>query len=248
VIAPSQPASDDARDTKATLRTSRREVEVTPATVDRVGAALFTLWLKIAATLIIARLLLLVWPVIVLLILSLMLVATFNPLVHRLQTRLTRVWAITAVVLGCIVAGAGLLVLMIPPLVRQARQLLVHLPQYLAQIENSARQMGIPIHLSRTGLDRSKRLASVGPQLLNVLGTVLGGVTGVLTVAVLTTYLLIDGSRVAMSLFRLLPRHQRLPARQMFGAIGLQVGSYMRGQLITSALAGLSLTLPVLNA
>jgi predicted PurR-regulated permease PerM len=200
---------------------------------------LFVLWLKIAATLLAARLLALVWPVIVLLILSLMLVVTFNPLVRRLQSRLTRGWAITAVVLGLIATGAGSLVLMIPPLVRQARALLVHLPQYLVGIEERARQIGIPLDLQGPGLDLSKRLASQGPQILDLLGTVLGGVTGVLTVAVLTTYLLVDGPRVATSLFRLLPRSRRLPARQMFAEIGAQVGSYMRGQLITSVLAGL---------
>jgi predicted PurR-regulated permease PerM len=214
-------------------------VDVTPETVERVGAALFTLWLKIGATLLIARLLALVWPVIVLFVLSLMLVATFNPLVRRLQTRLTRGWAITAVVSALIVVGAGVLILMIPPLLRQGRNLLVNLPHYLHTIENGAQQMGIPLHLQASALDLSKRVASMGPELLNVLGTVVGGVTGVLTVAVLTTYLLIDGPRVATSLFRLLPRSERLPGRQMFAEIGLQVGSYMRGQFITSAAAGL---------
>jgi predicted PurR-regulated permease PerM len=61
----------------------------------------------------------------------------------------------------------------------------------------------------------------------------------VLTVAVLTIYLLIDGPRVGMGLMQLLPRTERLPARQMLAEIAEQVGGYMRGQFITSALAGL---------
>jgi predicted PurR-regulated permease PerM len=239
VIGASERPQDDPGETAAGPRGYYREVDVTPETVERIGAALFTLWLKIGATLLIARLLALVWPVIVLFVLSLMLVATFNPLVRRLQTRLTRGWAITAVVSALIGVGAGVLILMIPPLLRQGRNLLVNLPHYLHAIENGARQMGIPLHLQASALDLSKRVASMGPELLNVLGTVVGGVTGVLTVAVLTTYLLIDGPRVASSLFRLLPRAERLPSRQMFAEIGLQVGSYMRGQFITSAAAGL---------
>jgi predicted PurR-regulated permease PerM len=239
VIGASERPQDDPGETAAGPRGYYREVDVTPETVERIGAALFTLWLKIGATLLIARLLALVWPVIVLFVLSLMLVATFNPLVRRLQTRLTRGWAITAVVSALIGVGAGVLILMIPPLLRQGRNLLVNLPHYLHAIENGARQMGIPLHLQASALDLSKRVASMGPELLNVLGTVVGGVTGVLTVAVLTTYLLIDGPRVASSLFRLLPRSERLPSRQMFAEIGLQVGSYMRGQFITSAVAGL---------
>jgi predicted PurR-regulated permease PerM len=221
-------------------RMARRPmVEVSPDTVERVGAALFRLWLKIGATLLAVKFVALIWPVLVLIILSLMLVATFNPLVRRLQARLTRAWAITAVVVGCVATGAGLLILMIPPLVRQTRGLLINLPRYLEQIESGARQMGIRLRLSGSGFDLSERAASLGPDALNLLWTVFSGVTGVLTVAVLTTYLLIDGPRVATGLFRLLPRHQRLPARQMFGEIGLQVGGYMRGQLITSLLSGL---------
>jgi predicted PurR-regulated permease PerM len=67
----------------------------------------------------------------------------------------------------------------------------------------------------------------------------LSGVTGVLTVAVLTIYLLIDGPQVGTGLLRLFPRSERLPARQMAAEIAAQVGGYMRGQLLTSLLAGL---------
>lgn len=215
-----------------------RLVELSPASINQIGAVLFTLWLKIGATLLLVRLLALVWPVLVLVLLSLMLVAMFNPLVRRLQRHLTRAWAITAVVIGCVATMAGLLVVVIPPLVRQARELMIHLPFYLTQIESAARQMHIPLRLHGTSLDLSKRAAAVGPEALNVLWTVFSSVTGVLTVAVLTTYLLIDGPRVASGLLRLLPRAQRLPARQMFAEIGLQVGGYMRGQIITSLLSG----------
>jgi predicted PurR-regulated permease PerM len=50
---------------------------------------------------------------------------------------------------------------------------------------------------------------------------------------------LIDGPRVEIELMRLLPRAERLPARQMLAEIATQVGAYMRGQVLTSVLAGL---------
>jgi predicted PurR-regulated permease PerM len=74
--------------------------------------------------------------------------------------------------------------------------------------------------------------------MLGFLTTLLSGLTGVATVAVLTVYLLIEGPRVGTALMRLLPREERLPARRMLEEIGAQVGSYMRGQLLTSLLAG----------
>jgi predicted PurR-regulated permease PerM len=206
----------------------RVEFDIAPAALFKVGGTLVGVWL-------IGK----VWPVFVLVLLSLMLVATFSPLVRRLQARFNRTWAITAVTLGVVLLGAGLLVLMIPPLVRQGQNLIAHLPQYTQAMEAAAHRAGIPLKLSPRTLNWTQRLSAMGPELLNVLTTVLSGVTGVLTVAVLTLYLLIDGPRVGTGLMRLLPRAERLPARQMLAEIALQVGGYMRGQLLTSALAGL---------
>jgi predicted PurR-regulated permease PerM len=193
--------------------------------------------LKIAATLVAARFLSIVWPVVVLTVVTLMLVATLNPLVRRLQQWLTRAFAITLVVFGIIVTSGGLLVLMIPPLVAQARNLLVNLPHYLSQIENAAHRSHIMVQLHGSSFDLSHH-PLLGPDAFNAVVIVFSGITAVLTVAVLTTYLLIDGPRVATSTLGLLPRHQRLAVRQMFGEIGEQLGGYMRGQLITSVQAG----------
>lgn len=74
-------------------------VEITGDSAKLLTDALFVLWLRIAATLVLARLVMLVWPVNILLILSLMLVATFNPLIRRMQQRLTRAIAIATIVL-----------------------------------------------------------------------------------------------------------------------------------------------------
>lgn len=214
-----------------------KPITIEPETLKQTGKMLFSLWLKIAATLLIARLCVLIWPVIVLLLLSLMLVATFNPMVRRLQNRLTRGWAITTVVFSVLLTCTGLLALVIPLIFRQARNVMVNLPNYLNQIEASLRKVGIPLRL-RTNFDLSERAASLGPETWEILKTVFSGVTGILTVAALTTYLLIDGQRVATSVLSILPRHFRLPIRQMCGEIGQQVGEYMRGQLITSGVAG----------
>ncbi len=204
-------------------------LDLSPESIRHAGNALFVLWLKIAATLLAARLLVLIWPVLVLLILSLMLVATFNPLVRRLQARVKRSYAITTVVFTALTLGAGMFALMVPPLVRQARNLMTKLPQYLTQMETAARNAGVKVHLHGSSLDLSQQAASLGPETFNVLLSVFSGIVGMMTVAVLTTYLLIGGSKVSTSDLGLLPRHHRLPVRQMFAEIGLQVGFTLCG-------------------
>jgi putative heme transporter len=225
--APSVPPTSSSNETTPPEVTHIQH-DIAPAAIGKVGGLLIGVWL-------VGK----VWPVLVLLLLSLMLVATFNPLVRRLQSRLNRSWAITAVMVGIVALGALLLALTIPPLVRQAQNLIAHLPEYTRAMEHAAQRAHIPLKLSAATNNWTQRLASMGPELMTVLTTVLSGVTGVLTVAVLTVYLLIDGPRVGMDLMRLLPRAERLPARQMLAEIAAQVGGYMRGQLLTSALAGL---------
>ena len=214
-------------------------ITVDSETIRETGNSLFMLWLKIGLTLIAVRLAVRGWPVVVLLIVSIMFVATFNPVVTRLQRRLTRGKAITLVVGGLIVTLCGLLLAIIPPLLRQGRNLLIHLPGYLTEMERGAQKMGVHLNLHGSSLDLTHYASNLGPSLLDVMMTIFSGVTGVLTVAVLTTYLLIDGQRVATGVIGLLPRQHRLLVRQMFGEIGDQVGDYMRGQLVTSLLAGL---------
>jgi predicted PurR-regulated permease PerM len=210
------------------LASARVEFDVAPAAILKVGGALLACWLA-------AR----VWPVVVLLLLSLMLVATFNPFVRRLQARIDRVWALTAVILGVVVSGAGLVVMVIPPLVRQAGNVLQYFPRYAAATQTAAARFGIRLNIEALMAAWPQRVSQFGPEMVGMLTTVLSGITGVLTVAVLTIYLLIEGPRVGMALMRLLPREERLPARRMLEEIAVQVGSYMRGQLLTSGLAGL---------
>ena len=230
-------ASDSGAAAPDDSRLKRSPIIVDPETIRQGGHALFLLWLKIAATLLAARLLAAIWPIVLLTIFTLMLVATLNPLVRRLQKRLTRASAISIVVFGIIATCGGLLVLMIPSLVTQARNLLLNLPHYLTLIETASHRIGIKVNLHGSSFDISQHASNLG-EAFDALVTVVSGITAVLTVAVLTTYLLIDGQSVASSALGMLPRHQRLPIRQMFGEIGAQVGDYMRGQLITSVQAG----------
>lgn len=230
------PASESARN---------REIRVAPETIDRTGKALFVLWLKIGATLVAAKLVIVLWPVFSLVLLSLLLVAAFNPVVRRLQNRLSRGKAITVVVGGAVTLITGLLALMIPPLLGEGRRLLTELPRHLGQLKALAREQGISVRFGDLNLPATTQGPSIGPESVQALTPIFSAAAAVLTVAVLTAYLLIDGPRVATGLLSLLPRHHRLPVRQMFGEIGGQVGNYMRGQLITSGLAG-GFTLAVL--
>jgi predicted PurR-regulated permease PerM len=204
-------------------------------TFDVAPAAIFKILLTVAMVWLLIR----IFPILILIILSLMLVATFNPLVRKWQARLGRSWAIVAVVTALVLAFLGTLALLIPPLVSQGTKLVQNAPEYAQQIQHTLAQHHIHVNIRQQVEQMSGKANDATSQLVGVLSSVVGVITTFATVAILTIYLLIEGPQVGMSLMRLLPRKERLPARKLVIEIGMQVGGYMRGQIITSALAGI---------
>jgi len=179
-----------------------------------------------------------IFPVLILIVLSLMLVATFSPIVRKWQSRLGRRWAIAAIVMASVVVLLGSLALLIPVMVSQATMISKNLPFYANQIQQSLARRHINVDLQKHLSEWMGKSFGQPPQLLGIFSSVFNVVTGFVTVAILTIYFLIEGPQAATSVLRLLPRRDRLPTRKLIGEIGDQVGGYMRGQLVTSAMAG----------
>jgi predicted PurR-regulated permease PerM len=191
---------------------------------------------KVAGALALGWLLLRLLPVMLWLVIALMFVAALNPVVRRWQENVRRPWAIG------LIAGTALLVfftlaaIIVPVALRQGQKLLVNLPTYARQLEATAQRSHVKID-AHGAIQRW--MEHLPASLLDYSWSVGGMLLGTLTVFVLTIYFLIEGPQVATGLTSLLPRGERLWVRRMIGEIGDQVGHYMRGQLITSALAGL---------
>lgn len=202
----------------------RVQLDITRTAILKVLGTWAALWL-LGAT----------WHVILWLLLSLVFVATFNPLVRRLQRRIHRQWAITSVVLLTVLVAGSLLAVIIPVLLRQSRSVLANLPAYLNAAEGLSRRVGLKLDLHSTA---PRWVSALGSHAWDISWSVASLVMAALTIFVLTIYLLIEGPQVATNILSLAPRKERLHLRRMFGEIGDQVGAYMRGQLVTSAIAG----------
>ncbi len=202
--------------------------DIAPAAIFKVLFTVVTLWLLNR-----------IFPVLILIVLSLMLVATFNPLVRKWQARLGRSWAIVVVVTALIGGFLGILAVLIPPLVIQGTKLVQNAPLYSQQLEKLLAQHHVKIQIYKQVELMSGKVTEATPELMNIVTGVVGVVASFVTVGILTIYLLIEGPQAGTAAMRLLPRSERLRARKLVMEIGGQVGGYMRGQIITSALAGL---------
>ncbi len=206
----------------------RVTLDIAPQAIIKVLITIGSVWL-----------LLKIFSVLILIVFSLMLVATFNPFVRKLQARVGRPRAILAVVSGLVALMLGTLALLIPPLLSQGEKLGENASVLARQIQQTLARHHININIQAQSHHLLGKANGVSPEFMGMLSSALGVATGFATVAILTIYLLIEGPQVGTSLMRLLPRKDRLSTRKLVDEIGTQVGGYMRGQLITSGMAGL---------
>ncbi|HET6385140.1 MAG TPA: AI-2E family transporter [Armatimonadota bacterium] len=182
---------------------------------------------------------LMAWPVLIVVLIALMIAAAFNPLVRRLQERVTRTWAVLAVVLLCLAAVAGAMFLIIPPIFQQAATLIHNAPTYLAELQSRLKSWHIHMNVSAETQGFSSRIFNSAPHLMDIMSVAAYDIAGAIGLVFLSIYFLIEGPRSANSVLRLLPRDRRLGARNLAAQLSTEVGGYIRGQIITSLLAAI---------
>jgi predicted PurR-regulated permease PerM len=178
------------------------------------------------------------WPIIVLLAISLMLVAALAPIVRRIQDRFNRKVATAVVVTSLLIGILALLVFTVPAVVSQLSTVAEDFDSLFTELRARSSPEVAAI------LDQIKVAAmpdKVEPHAVReVVFTSFTVVASFVTVVMLTVYLVVEGPSVATALVSVFPRDKRLRVRQMFGEMGEQVGAYLRGQVVTSTLAGVS--------
>jgi predicted PurR-regulated permease PerM len=203
-------------------------------------------WAKVAATILVvlglARLVLVVGPVLILILISMVLAIGFQPAVEWMERRgLKRGWAVAlGILLGMLLAG-GFLWLVLPDIVRQASELAEAVPGYLADLQRGEGFLSEAIR----EFDLIQRVQDLGARLpatvLGILGGLASFVFSALTVLILTIYFTVNMPRMRAGVARLLrPGGER----EEFEAILLrsteQVGGYVLGQLVVISIAGVA--------
>jgi predicted PurR-regulated permease PerM len=173
--------------------------------------------------------------------------------------RMPRLLAVTTVVLALLLAVAGFVAALIPPLVDQAIRFVDQVPQFLRQLGDHSSLLGRlndQFHIQ----DRLHSLLN-NPDLVNgLLGSgkaVLGILGNTVIVLVLSVYFLANFPRIRAATYRFVP-HSRRPRAILIGdEIFAKVGWYVLGNLAISVIAavvsfiwfiGLGIPYPVLLA
>lgn len=171
-----------------------------------------------------------------------------SPLVDRIeQQRLVRRvrvprWAAILSVYAALVTVVILFVmLMVPPLAAQARELVTTAPDLLSRAQRWLIGQGI---LNREiTIGEAVRQAPVGgtdavTTVVSAIWGFVGGLFGVVTILIVAFYLLIESDNIVRAVVRLFPRPERARVRDAFRRAGEKVSAWMAGQLLLAAIIG----------
>jgi len=188
--------------------------------------------------------------VLLLIYVSVLLAIGFGPVVHAIEhlqvvpvgKRLPR-WLAILIVYVLIVGTITIVgFLVIPPLVTQARALWTALPGLIDQGQALLIRYGLLDH--RITLEEALRRA---PASGDAVGTVAMAATNVvqavfslLTVLILTFYLLIESATLFRGFARLFPRSDRPRVREAAEQISVKVSAWLSGQLFLGGVIGVS--------
>jgi predicted PurR-regulated permease PerM len=208
----------------------RRSIEIPARTVLVAAAGIGGLWLLVR-----------LWPVLLVVAVSLILVGTLNPIVGSLQRRGMRRGAAVAITLLTVVAVfAGLGLVTIPALWSELVRVVHDLPRLqdhmAAWLERS--EFTTPLAEQIRRADPTKLLFASSREAVEMssrLGTRVG--YGATTVA-LAVYMLVDPERSQGALYAIVPRQYHVRLARVLLNLETIVGGYVRGQILTSAAIG----------
>ncbi len=183
--------------------------------------------------------------VLVLLGLAFFIAVGLDPAVVAIYRRgLPRWAALTIVLVVALGLFIGFFALAIPVVASQSSNLAASIPHYLHTLQNHHTELGklnMKYHLV-SGLQKLLQ----GGSFTNAVGLgkiLLGFVTSMVVVIVVTIYLLADFPRVKQGLYQLAPKSRRPRMILLTDEILNRVGGYVLGNLFTSFIAGLGTTI-----
>jgi len=202
--------------------------------------------LTVAAVLVVLRAAWSVRATLLLVVVAAVLAVGLDPAVRRLQRlRVSRGWAVVII----FVATVGFLILfallVIPPLVREVRQLASDIPGYIDRLKTSQGWVGNlerKYHLSTKLKELTDRLPSLaGSSLGKILGitkSVASIIFNLLTISILTIYFLLSLPHTEDNIERLFRGENRERDVSMFQESLQRVGGYVSGNIAVSIIAG----------
>jgi predicted PurR-regulated permease PerM len=215
-----------------------QRIDITTSTMIRFILVLLGLWLLYVTR-----------DILVLLFVVIIIVAALSPSVDRWARYLTRPGAVVAIFLLVFAVLTLIFSIIVPPFVDQLRDFSLNLPLYADQLSRSNNPEFIDslVTLLKENLNSiSSQLSNVGANILSKTAGVISGVVAMVTIVVLSFYLLLEEDGVKKIYRGVLPDEWHAPFSEITRKIAIKLGAWLRGQLVLMGVVGLLTTLGLL--
>lgn len=162
--------------------------------------------------------------------------ASIHPFVRALKRY--KVPKILAIVLLYAIIIAVIVILVIPILpfvVSQVQALFKAIPLYL---DSLSRNFGFQINLEQIQSYITPIISSIGENAFSITSKVFGGLFSILTVFILSFYLLVDRERLGREVPNIFPTEFQEKTRLTIHLVEEKLGAWLRGQIVLSLVIG----------
>lgn len=195
-----------------------RKIEISQRTIIFIAGFIGSLWVIYQ-----------IKDVLILLFVAVILMSALSPLVDNLtKYKIPKTLSIIVVYIGILSFFILLISLIVAPLVSQTANLINILPHAFAQISPN---FGIDPSLIQ------RELANLSRNAASVLFAIFSNLITLISLAVLTFYLLIDKDRLHRLIVQLFPEHIE-KSKSLIAKIEEKLGAWFRGQVILSLIIG----------
>jgi len=174
--------------------------------------------------------------IIVSLFLSYIIMAAVLPIVTFLQKRkVPKLLAVLIPYFAIILLLVVLIVPLVPFVVAQLRSLIIGFPKYLSQ---AAGLLGFTIDLKHMQAYLDSQMNTIGSNALQVTTTVFGGIFEIITVFIVSLYLLLYNDSFKKNFSRLFHTRQQQKVLNTLGLVNDKLGAWLQGQIALSLSIG----------
>ena len=184
------------------------------------------------------------------LLISIFLAVALSGPVNALSQRMKRGFAITIVYLCLLIVPIGLMALIVPPLITEANNFAENVPSYARDISRYVqdnerlRELNADYDITSKLQDEAEKLPTklggAAKTLRDVGFGIVNSAFALITILVLTAFLLSNGRRWTDGALRLRPPEQAVRLRRSLDSMAQAVGGYVAGALFIAVIAGIA--------
>jgi len=175
--------------------------------------------------------------ILIALFMAYIIMASIHPFVRNLQKyKVPKLLAI-AIIYAIIIAVIVILVIPILPfVVSQVQALFKAIPIYIDSLSSN---FGLQINLEQIQSYITPVISSIGENAFSITSKVFGGLFSILTVFILSFYLLVDRERLGREVPKILPTNFQEKTRMTIHLVEEKLGAWLRGQIVLSFIIGI---------